>query len=93
MSSENNNNNPNEKGYERKLTCSQRVFDIITIRCIDEFKKQMKELECNDCIQSEYNNNKQNELNEIIEMIKKLRCYKKDTNKKNEILEKLQKYV
>ena len=39
MSSENNNKNPNEKGYKRKLTCSQRVFDIITIRCIEEYKK------------------------------------------------------
>ena len=33
------NNNVNEKNYARKLSCSQRVFDLITKRCIEEYKK------------------------------------------------------
>lgn len=32
------NNHVNEKSYVRKLSCSNRVFKLITIRCIEEYK-------------------------------------------------------
>ena len=33
------------KGYTKKLCCSQEVFDAITVDCIGEFKKHHPELE------------------------------------------------
>jgi|TARA_Y100000310_G_scaffold345798_1_gene470093 hypothetical protein len=38
MSTDIDNNYPNEKGYKRKLACSDRVFDLITKNCITEYK-------------------------------------------------------
>ena len=33
------NNHVNEKGYQRKLSCSERVFNSITVDCIREYKE------------------------------------------------------
>ncbi|KKN07608.1 hypothetical protein LCGC14_1065150 [marine sediment metagenome] len=35
----------NNKGYTKKLCCSQEIFDAITIKCVEEFKKHHPELE------------------------------------------------
>ncbi len=44
MSPEIVNINVNEKGYKRKLSCSQRVFNLITIQCIKEYLKHHPEM-------------------------------------------------
>ncbi len=53
MVTENVNNHVNEKNYERKLSCSQRVYDTVTKRCIEEYKKHHPDRQASHITQGE----------------------------------------